>query len=167
MAALEAGAGPVVVVVGADAEKVLATIQDLDGITICRNQEWKSGLATSLRAGLRAVRNIGGIDGVLVTVIDQPHVTARILAQLIQSFVSGHRLVAAEYQGVVGVPAVFGKEYFDELDQLSGDSGAGSWLRARTGEVTSVAVTEAALDIDSENDVQKLLAQDEHRPPTE
>lgn len=154
-------------VVGADAEKVLAAVQNLDGITVCRNADWKSGLAASLKAGLRAVKNVDSIDGVLVTLADQPHVTAEVLRQLTQSFAAGHRLVAAEYQGVLGVPAVFGKEYFDDLDRLSGDAGAGSWLRARASEVTSVAVSGAALDIDTEGDVQKLREHDEHRHPDE
>ena len=143
-------------VVGADAERVRASVQDLDGVSVCSNPDWQSGLASSLRTGLQEVRKDAQVEGLLVTVSDQPHISVDILTQLTDSFASGHRLVASEYHGVLGVPAVFGKEYFDDLSRLSGDQGAGSWLRARASNVQSIAVSDAEIDIDTESDVNKL-----------
>ncbi len=159
------GANPVVVVVGSDAEKVAVAIQDIDGITICRNTDWKSGLSSSLKAGLRAVQDFPAIDAVLVTLSDQPFISGDVLRQLVDCFTESHRLVAAEYEGVLGVPALFGKEYFDALDQLEGDAGAGSWLRGRKTEVTPVAVGGGAIDIDTASDAQKLRQHDKPRHP--
>lgn len=159
LAARDAGYGPVVVVVGSDADKVLVALQNLDGITSCINTAWRDGLASSLKAGLRAVSEIADVDALLVTVADQPKVSAEVLAKLADSFASGNRLVAASYNAALGVPAIFGKEYFDDLGHLSGDSGAGQWLRRRANEVSAIEMTDAAFDIDTESDVRKLMLQ--------
>ncbi len=49
--ALAAGLSPVVVVTGANADEVEAAVQDLD-VIIVRNENWKEGQASSIRAGL-------------------------------------------------------------------------------------------------------------------
>jgi len=49
--AVDAGLSPVVVVTGANAEQVGAAIMDLD-VNIVRNNEWKSGQASSIKAGV-------------------------------------------------------------------------------------------------------------------
>ena len=48
---LEAGLSPVIVVTGANAEKIEAAVRGLDIKTV-RNTDWKSGQASSIRAGL-------------------------------------------------------------------------------------------------------------------
>lgn len=154
-AALDAGAPHVVVVTGAKADEVTAALMGLEGVSTCFNSDWKSGIASSLGAGLRSLPN-GKVDGVLVTLADQPHVTAEMLRKLLAAFENGHRLVAAEYDGVRGVPAVFGCEFFGDLAELQGDSGAGAWLRARSGDVHPIPMEGAALDIDTPEDLPKL-----------
>jgi CTP:molybdopterin cytidylyltransferase MocA len=158
VAALGAGCLPVVVVVGAEADKVLAAIKDLSGITPCPNHAWQTGLASSLKAGVKCARALVDMDAILVTVADQPNVTAEVLGRLRNAYAQGNRIVAASYDGIVGVPAIFGSEYFDELDQLEGDKGAGSWLRARQKGVCAVEVTEAAADIDTPADIERFIS---------
>lgn len=53
--ALEAGLSPVVVVTGANAEQVESAVKDLD-VRIVRNNEWKSGQASSIRAGVFSLK---------------------------------------------------------------------------------------------------------------
>lgn len=65
-------------------------------------------------------------------------------------------MVASAYNDVVGVPAVFGAEYFESLMKLSGDEGAGRWLRARPSEVTQIRIDSASTDIDTPADVARL-----------
>lgn len=152
IAAREAGANPVVVVLGANATLIAPSVSDLESVTTVLNPEWKSGLASSLATGLRTLFEIAEPDGALVTLADQPRVDAVALRRLMEAFDDEHRLVAAAYDGTIGVPAVFGGEYMAELVQLRGDLGAGPWLRARRGEVTSVPLPAASLDIDTEQD---------------
>ncbi len=155
-AAVEAGADPVVVVLGAHAALVEATLSGLQPVRAVVNRSWESGLASSLSAGLRAITDDGSCDGVLVMLTDQPLVDAKSLRRLLSAFDSDHRLVAAEYAGVVGVPAVFGREYFGELMELTGDVGAGAWLREQSSQVTRIPILDAAVDIDTPSDAAKL-----------
>ena len=75
---------------------------------------------------------------------------------LIAAFDESHRLVASSYDGVIGVPALFGREFLEELTTLTGDAGAGGWLRARPEIVTAVPLEKAALDIDTPGDTSLL-----------
>ncbi len=152
-AAVEAGADPVIVVLGANADAVSPALEDLDGVRWIVNDRWRDGLASSLAAGVREVFSDAAIDGVLVTLADQPLVNANALGKLITAFGAGRRIVASAYGGTVGVPAVFAREHADALMRLEGDAGAGSWLRSRPDEVTRIPLEAAAFDIDTSSDV--------------
>lgn len=156
VAALDAGAGRVVVVLGANAGSIAPALAELESVTLVVNPDWANGLASSLVAGLSAFLADDSCDGVLVTLADQPLVDAAALRRLITAFDDEHRIVASAYDGTIGVPAVFGREHFDDLVRLTGDHGAGSWLRARQSEVTRVPLYSAAFDIDRASDVARL-----------
>ncbi len=155
-AALDAGARPVVVVTGANADAVRAAVQDMPHVVTCFCESWESGLSASLKAGIQCVETRANVDGVLVTLSDQPHVTGETLAPIAASFDGTQRLVAASYDDVIGVPAIFGSEFFAEISTLSGDHGAGKWLRTRENQVRSIPMKEAAIDIDSPKDLAAL-----------
>lgn len=151
---VEAGARPVVVVIGGRATQVRAALDEVSGISIVLNAEWETGLASSLVAGLRALAHESS-DGVLVTLADQPLVNAEALHRLLRAFHGGARLVASSYGGAPGVPAVFGGEYVTELMDLTGDAGAAGWLRARPSDVTVIPV-EGLFDLDTPADAARL-----------
>jgi len=153
-AALDAGAQPVMVVLGADAPIVAPELSKLRHVRTVINTHWESGLASSLSTGLRALMEIAGCDAVLVTLADQPNVDAAALKKLIAAFDSEHRIVASAYSGTIGVPAIFGSEHVADLMRLTGDNGAGQWLRIHPDKVTTVALPEAEVDIDTEEDVR-------------
>jgi molybdenum cofactor cytidylyltransferase len=156
-AAIEAGAYPVIVVLGAGATEVAAAIAGFPGVSAVTNDRWEDGLASSLAAGVReATRLEARCDGALITTSDQPLVDHSELRSLMDAFGDGSRLVAAEYAGTIGVPAVIGREHFESLLELTGDAGAGRWLRARIGEVRRVPMPGAQMDIDDAADVAKL-----------
>lgn len=155
LAALEAGADRVVVVLGSDAARVALDL-NIPSVEIVINEEWESGLASSLAAGVRAITAKHSCDAVMVTLADQPLVDAAALERLISAFDANHRIVAAAYAGTIGVPAIFGSEHIPELLLLKGDLGAGQWMRARMSEVTPVPLPEAELDIDTQADAARL-----------
>ena len=156
VAALDAGAIRVVVVLGARAGLIAPALAGLESVTLVVNPDWEEGLASSLVAGLSAFVADDACDGVLVTLADQLLVDAAALRGLVTAFDDERRIVASAYDGTIGVPAVFGREHFDDLMRLAGDHGAGSWLRARQSEVTCVPLYSAALDIDRPSDVARL-----------
>ena len=109
---------PVIVVIPDDAE-IRRALEGLD-VTIVENSERAEGMASSIRAGVRAC------DGdLLLTVCDQPAVNAAHLRKLIDSRAP---IVASGYDGTVGVPALFRSTYRDALLALRGDSGAKALL---------------------------------------
>jgi molybdenum cofactor cytidylyltransferase len=155
LAAVQAGARPVVVVLGAHAPQVAPALDGLDDVTVVVNAEWPTGLASSLGAGLRALGS-ASCDAALVTLADQPLVDAADLRRLLAAFGAPARVVAAEYDGTLGVPAIFGREHFAELLALTGDAGAGGWLRRHAGAVTAVPVPNASFDVDTAADLARL-----------
>jgi molybdenum cofactor cytidylyltransferase len=154
-AASAAGARPVVVVLGADAGQVAPELARLRHVRTVINEHWASGLASSLATGLRALMEGAGCDGVLVMLADQPMVDAPALKKLFAAFDPDHRAVAAAYAGTMGVPAIFGCEHVEVLMRLTGDKGAGDWLRSHPDKVTTVPLPEAQVDIDTVTDVER------------
>jgi molybdenum cofactor cytidylyltransferase len=165
-AAIDAGASPVIVVLGADADMVRPALSSLGDVKIVVNTEWKTGVASSLAAGLREVGEDHSCEGALVMLTDQPFVDAAALRRLLAAFDDEHALVASEYDGTIGVPAVFSRKYFPELMLLTGDAGAGRWLRGRRSEVTRVTLEGAGRDIDTISDMTQLDT-GEHVIPTD
>jgi molybdenum cofactor cytidylyltransferase len=156
MAAVDAGANPVVVVLGANAEMIASALSGLASVRTVVNQEWSKGLASSLAAGLSALLEDAICDAVLVTLADQPRVDAAALRRLVAKFGGERRIVASSYDDTIGVPAIFAREHVDALMRLTGDAGAGSWLRSRPSEVTCVPLDVAAIDIDTVSDTAHL-----------
>ncbi len=162
-AAAGAGARPVVVVLGAHADLVAPALDGMARVHVVVHAGWRDGLATSLAAGLRALDAVGALpggarpDGALLTVCDQPLVDADALGILLAAFGGPGAVVAAAYAGAVGVPAVVGREHLPALRTLAGDAGAGRWLRAHPALVTPVALPQAAVDVDTEDDVARVI----------
>ena len=132
----------------------------IDGITTVINEGWRSGVASSLTAGIAALLEHGELDGFLVTLVDQPKIGAAALQRLIDAFDDGHRIVASSYAETIGVPAIFGKEFADELLKLTGDTGAKQFLLDDTDRVTLVEMPEAEMDIDTVNDIDGMREAD-------
>jgi molybdenum cofactor cytidylyltransferase len=154
MSALEAGAHPVVVVLGSGGDQILPALDGLPGVRVALNTRWETGLASSLGAGLAALTAEDDVDGALLLLADQPFVDAHTLKALVDAF-GESRIVASSYSNTVGVPAVIGREYFGELASLQGDRGAGPWLK-RQASVTPVPLPVSPLDIDTPDDVSLL-----------
>ncbi len=156
IAAVEAGASPVIVVLGAQAEEITAVLAQLPSVTLVMNEEWETGLASSLATGLRALYQNSSCDGALVMLADQALIDAAALTQLLDAFNTDDRIIASEYDDTIGVPVVIGREHVPDLMALKGDAGAGAWLRKRLGQVTRIPMARAAMDVDTPSDAERL-----------
>ena len=155
----EAGLDVVFVVLGAHAERVEAEAE-LDGVVVVRNPAWASGMASSIHAGIAAVHaGMLEAEAVMLLVCDQPRLTVEHLWGLIDASVSHANgpgtIVASEYAGVPGVPAVFPLSAFARLMELRGDVGA-RWLLMDEG-VIRVAFAGGFVDVDTVDDLSKLM----------
>src|SRR5437868_3672016 len=71
-AALGATCSPVIVVAGTAISEISHELRSTSAIVI-ENENWKSGIGTSIRAGLRHLITTGdNVDGVVLLVCDQP-----------------------------------------------------------------------------------------------
>lgn len=146
-------ASEVIVVLGSDHK---LTRKELSGIPvrITENRGWKKGMSSSIKVGLKAAKNA---DAVLITLCDQPFVTHDLLNALIECFGStAATLVACEYSGTLGVPALFPKQLFGELRKLEGDIGAKSIITRHRDEAQKVPFPRGSIDIDKPKDLEQL-----------
>lgn len=155
--ALASRCSPVCVVLGANSESLRAEVADLP-VEIAVNEDWSSGMASSLRTGLRKLLETEPkIAAVCVLLADQPLVDFRVINRLVETFERGGDAVAASrYEETVGVPAIFPKRLFGELSNLTGEAGAKKIIERYASETLKIAVPEAALDIDSPLDYERL-----------
>ncbi len=88
---------------------------------------------------------------------DQPFVTAAVINNLVMAFRSNSKgIVASKYSGTVGVPALFGREYFAALAALSGAAGAKQIIADHTSDVVRVPFAKGTTDVDTPEDYLQL-----------
>ena len=153
-AALGTGCRPVVVVLGANADEIEKHVPK--AVRVVRNEVWASGMASSIRAGVIAIES--EVDAAILTLCDQPLVGREAVMSLAAGAKNG--LVATEYQNkTLGVPALFGREYFGQLKALEGDVGAKKILMEQSAKVERVRNPWAELDIDTVEEVRKFMGE--------
>lgn len=144
------------VVLGARAQKVRRDIENLDaGIVI--NNEWESGIASSLQRGIDALPD--DCAGIILILCDQALITAEHLEQLCDRWLTDKsRIVASSYADTIGAPVIIPRNFFAAIMKLKGDKGAKSIIELNMSEVDVVSIPEGELDIDTEADYMSLLS---------
>jgi CTP:molybdopterin cytidylyltransferase MocA len=146
----------VTVVLGAYADQ-LAPLLKHTSASVLINRHWQEGLASSLRLGIANLP--GSCDGVLVTLADQVSVTTFDLKRLATAWRRQPEwLIAATYDGHVGVPAIFPRTSFSAFSELRGDAGARSILARHADRCLRVPMPNAAVDIDTPEDLLNIAA---------
>jgi CTP:molybdopterin cytidylyltransferase MocA len=156
------GADPILVVTGA------VPVQ-LGGTHAVDNPDWRTGMGSSLRAGLQALG--GGPDepaqlgenvgAVVVALADQPLVGAEAVARLIAAYRAGATVAVAAYDGRPRNPVLLAREHWPEVIAMAaGDQGARAFLRARPDLVTLVECADTGRpdDIDTPADLARAAA---------
>lgn len=146
----------VFVVVGAHAVEVSRELEDLP-LTLIENARWQEGMATSIHAGVAAAAAMAPpVDAVLLALVDQPAVSTALFDRMIAALGrAAAGLVAAEYGGTIGAPAIFARVHFAALLSLSGDRGGKAVLIAHRDGVVTVPFPEGAFDIDTPADLAR------------
>lgn len=145
----EGGTGPVVLVTGAARVTV-------DGARSVHNPQWRSGMASSLAAGLGALR--GTADAVVIALADQPFVGAEAVRRLIAAYRDGARVAVACYDGKPRNPVLIASSLWPQVLALAeGDTGARPFLRAHKDLVAPVECgdTGSPDDIDTPEDLAR------------
>lgn len=153
-AALGSGCKPVIVVLGANSGLIeLAANEDIKPVY---NSGWNEGMASSIRAGIKALENYEA-DNVLIMLCDQPFADAKLISAMqTRQQETGKAIVACSYGNTIGVPALLSKSLFPELLLLKGNEGAKHILKDRPQELTIVPFDIGAIDIDTAEDYDHL-----------
>jgi len=147
---------PMVVVVGNQSGDVAAALAGLP-VHVCVNAGWERGIGSSVRAGVAFVANhFPEADVLLIALADQPSVAAAHFVALRAAWGEASPLVASGYEGVAGVPAIFGRAFFADLAQLGDGDGAKSVLRSHA-DLLRIIPLAAGRDIDSPGEYDQLL----------
>lgn len=155
-ALIGAGCSPVIVVLGAEMD---GSTKALDGLAaeIVVNNDWANGMGSSIAHGMRAVESHWSKpDALLLSLCDQPHVNAAHIRKFIDTFTTTRSdVIAAYYNDVAGVPALFSSSLFLSLSSLKGDKGAREIIRNFPDAVT-IPLPVAAIDVDTVSDLRWL-----------
>lgn len=162
--ALEAGLAPVIVVTGANAEQVESAVRDLN-VRIVRNGEWKSGQASSIRAGIFTLTPAplplgeGYAGAGIFLLVDQPQITTSILQALVERHAEGlHSVVAPMVMDRRANPVLFDRRTFADLLTLEGDTGGRAIFHKHQVEYLPWHDDRLLLDVDTPEHYQRLLA---------
>ncbi len=156
-AAIDSGAHPIIVVLGNEASAHNVIIETLP-VTVVINEKWSNGMGSSLKAGLqRLLEDHPNTEAVIVTVCDQPYLTADHLKKLIIAYTNtSSEIVASHYNNTKGVPALFSKSLFQKLFELEDEEGARKIIRQYGGSSALVPFEKGEIDIDTPDDLNYL-----------
>jgi molybdenum cofactor cytidylyltransferase len=155
-AAQHSAADDLVVVLGSNSELIQKGIESKE-VTVLVHAHWEDGMSSSMQCGLRYLIETSQVDQVILMLCDQPYVSKELLDQLMNGKkASGKGIVACNYAGTVGVPALFGQDYFPELLALKGTEGAKKVILNHQADTFLVDFPLGAIDLDTEEDVQKF-----------
>lgn len=119
------------------------------------NDRPERGMSQSIRLGVRALSDAA--DAIVITLCDQPLVTAGHLAALAAAWDgSPSQIVCSEAGGFCGPPALFASNHFHALCELEGDRGARALIADHADSVRSVTFEAAAVDVDTSADLERL-----------
>jgi len=160
------GADPILMVTG-------AAQVNLERVQTVYNEQWRTGMGSSLRAALRALIDAEGTRGrpaatlavdvgaVVVALADQPLIGTDAVARLIAAYRGGAGVAVACYDGKPRNPVLLAREHWPEvIAAATGDQGARAFLRARPELVTLVECgdTGSPDDIDTAADLDRVAA---------
>ena len=148
---------PVVVVLAPENPAIENQIADLS-IDVAINPNWQSGIGSSIRIGVRRLLELSpDLDALLILLCDQPLINAKLLERLIETYrQSGKEVCACSFAQTIGPPVIAGKRFFSLLMNLPDDRGAKELWLQHPESLCTFACEEAATDIDTSADYQRL-----------
>lgn len=129
------------------------------------NPDHRTGMASSLRAGLKALGP--GVEAVVTLLGDQPFQGSEVIDNLIEAYRStGQPIVVPLYAGRRGNPVLFDRSVFPELLRQEGDQGGRAVIAADQSRIATVPFDseEPQRDLDTWDDYQAACDAFRERP---
>ena len=150
---------PLSVVLGAYSDKILPVVEKFP-ISIYINDDWEKGMGNSIAYGVKKMlEKDPTVDGILISLIDQPMIRTAHFKKMLKSFQSGKDQinVSNSKDGWSGAPVLFDVSYFNELLELKGDEGAKKIVEKYRNSVKLIDCVDSLQDIDTHEAYLELL----------
>ncbi|MBQ0926901.1 nucleotidyltransferase family protein [Saccharopolyspora endophytica] len=149
----DAGCDPVLVVLGAAADEVRERAE-LAGVTAVFNPDWPSGMGSSLRTALEALRESDAPAAVILPV-DMPGIGPEAVRR-VAALSSPDALAAASHGGRRSHPVLLGRDHWTgAAASATGDAGARDYLKQRTVTMVSCDDVSDGFDVDRPEDLDR------------
>lgn len=154
--ARDAGLDPVLVVLGDHSDEVGRVLPA--GVRAVRHPGWREGRASSLAAGIEALRADGDVDAAAVFLGDEPRVPPGAVRAVLEAWREGDAGVVRPFYGdAPGHPVIFARRCFSALAELAGEDGARRYLERGSVRVRSVQLDgPPPPDVDTREDLRRL-----------
>jgi len=151
----------VILVLGHEAKRIREKVP-AQKIKIVINSDYKKGMSTSIRQGLRALND--KVKAFLIVLGDQPGISKEVYGRLIEAFQQARpkkNIILPTYKGRRGHPVLFSVKYLKEATHLKGDVGCRQILADHPDDILAVEMdTDAILDdIDTPEEYEEYLEQ--------
>ena len=154
---LRPGVGPLVAVLGHEAERVRGAARLPAGAIVAVNEAYDEGMLGSVLVGLRAAQDAGA-DAVLVHPVDHPLVAPETVDRVVAALLAGAVIAVPSHAGRRGHPGGFARAAWPALREASPAVGAREVLAAHPEWITHVAGDPGCVaGIDTPGDYARLL----------
>jgi molybdenum cofactor cytidylyltransferase len=153
--AIAGGLGPMIVVLGAEAERAEKELGGLE-CEIVMNPQFESGMTSSMQCGLAALPTTAAAAMILLA--DMPFVTADMISDMVRRYQqTAALLVISDYEGVNAPPMLYDKRLFGELQATHGERCGRQVVQRHRDQAEVLGWPASALaDLDTPEDYERL-----------
>ena len=163
--AIDTSCYPIVTVLGANKELIKKELSKTP-ITIIDNPQWEKGMSSSIKMGLAGTyMTLKEIDAVIFLTVDMPFVSANLINEMIKKATENQEIsiVACQYENqkgasTLGIPALFKRDLFNDLLELTGDEGAKKIILKNKEKTTLIDFPEGKIDLDTIDEYRNFVA---------
>lgn len=139
-------------ILGANASDIMPSIPGDMSYKVAQN--WSNGMGATIGEAMHYCPQQA--THVCIMLADQIKLDAKHYNQLIQKAKAlPNQIVAAHFNQRLAAPCIFPRDDFNTLKGLRGDAGARAFLLQESHRVVRLALPEAAVDIDTREDLDK------------
>jgi molybdenum cofactor cytidylyltransferase len=133
------------------------------GIKVLINENWKLGIGSSIAFAIQSLKD--HYDAVQFVLVDQPKVDAMFLTYMQHSYLyKNHKLISSKYEDSIGIPALFDKKYYPDLESLS-SQGAKSVIAKFESELYAIKPPAYFEDLDTMEQYTEMYLHSFGKPP--
>ncbi len=143
------------VIVGHQKELIVPILTDRFGndIQIVENEDYKSGIASSLKAGITAAGECYDYYGFCNG--DKPFIKVKTIENILKYLKDNEpKILVPMYQEISGHPTFFSKEFVNDFSLIYGDTGGREVIKKYPGDVTYLPINDEGIIMDMDKYLQ-------------